>query len=87
MEKQKPVYERRLGAVRVAIWENNTDGRAWHSVSVGRRFKHKGEWRDSSTFAGLADLLLVEQAVASAKKWLGEREDVYANNAEEGQLR
>jgi hypothetical protein len=35
----KPVHEIRLGAVKAAVWANNSASGLWHSVSFGRLYK------------------------------------------------
>ena len=75
-EKNRPVFERRLGTCRVAVWENFAadSGRLWFNVAVSRRFKVGEEWRDASTYNGIADLMHVRELVDSAKAWIAERE-------------
>jgi hypothetical protein len=83
-EKARPVYDRRLAGVRLAIWENVTEaGKVWFNVSLNRHWVDStGEWRDASTFCGLQDLLLVQELVAAAKAWISERELLLGTNAD-----
>ena len=75
MEKNKPSYEKRLGNVRVAIWENTTEeGKNWHNVAITRRYKQNGDWKEAATFSGLGDLALVGECVDVAKSWIAARE-------------
>ena len=78
MKNNKPVFEKRLGHIRVAIWENTTEeGRRWHTVAITRRYRHESDktWRNATTFTGLADLALVGECVALAKGWIARREE------------
>ncbi len=76
MEKNnRPNYEQRLGAIRVAIWENVTDDKPWYNVAITRRYKDGEQWRDSATFNGLGDLAQVAAAVGLAQDWIRKRHD------------
>ena len=72
----KPVHEIRLGAVKAAIWANNSQSGTWHSVSFGRLYKEGDEWKTSESF-GREDLPLVEKVADSAHRW------IYANGKSE----
>jgi hypothetical protein len=83
MEKNKPHYEKRIGNIRVAIWENITEGVAWHNVSISRRYKdNAGEWKESTTFNGLGDLAQVGSAVWLAQEWIRHRDGNNNHNEE-----
>lgn len=71
MTAKRPVWEKRLGQIRVAIWENKSDsGATWFNVSLVRRVKDGEEWKEYSTYNGLADLAIVKQAVELAISWI-----------------
>jgi hypothetical protein len=85
MEKNKPCYEKRIGSIRLAIWENFGDSKngdngmpvAWHNVAITRRWRDpSGEWKESTTFNGLGDLAQVATAVWLAQDWIRRRQDV-----------
>jgi len=73
--KRRPSYEKRLGNIRVAVWENFTDVKRWHNTAITRRYKKDDEWREAATFNGHADLALVAECVHAAKSWIAERQD------------
>jgi hypothetical protein len=75
MEKNRPVFEKRLGFIRVAVWENNNDGVVWHNVSLTRRYKDGDNWKEVATFNGLGDLAQVAAAVALAQDWIARRQE------------
>ena len=75
MEKNKPCYEKRIGNIRVAIWENTTEGKVWHNVAITRRYKDGTEWKEASTYNGLGDLAQVGMAVWLAQEWFRHRHD------------
>ena len=48
--KTRPVHEIRLGRIRAAIWENDTQNGIRHNVSLSRIYKDGEVWKDSSSF-------------------------------------
>jgi hypothetical protein len=64
-----PVHEVRLGAIKAAIWLNDTKNGARHSVKITRLYKDGEEWRTTDTF-GRDDLPLVEKVAALAHAWI-----------------
>lgn len=72
--ENKPAFEKRLGGVRVAIWENENASGVWHNVSITRHYKDGDEWREASTYNGLSDLALLREAVELAREWIRQRE-------------
>jgi hypothetical protein len=68
--KQGPVHELRLGRIRAAIWENETQNGTLHNVTVTRLYKNDNdEWQDSSSF-GRDDLPLVGKVLDRAHTWI-----------------
>ena len=58
-EKKKPVFEQRLNSIRVSVWENESEHGLFYNTVIVRRYKDGDDWKDSSSFNGLADLALV----------------------------
>jgi hypothetical protein len=71
-EKKRPVHEIRLGRIRAAIWENDTQNGTRHNVTLSRLYKDGDEWKDSTSF-GRDDLPLVEKVVDQAHSWIFEQ--------------
>ncbi len=72
-----PVWSKQFGAIRAAVWENTSDeGRVFYNTSLTRSFREKNseEWKESSSFNGLADLALVREAARLAADWIAEQE-------------
>lgn len=67
--KSKPVHEIRLGRIRAAIWENETQNGTRHNVTVSRLYKDGDDWKDSSSF-GRDDLPLVGKVLDRAHSWI-----------------
>ena len=66
---KKPVHEIRLGRIKVAIWENETENGSRHNVSISRLYKDGDQWKDSTSF-GRDDLLLVAKIADLAHSWI-----------------
>ena len=54
-EKNTPTKEVRVGSCKAAIWENESDGRSFFSVTFSRLYRTDDGWRSTSSF-GLNDL-------------------------------
>ena len=70
-KKPQPVHEIRLGAVKAAIWENETSVGVRHNVTISRLYKEGDEWRNTDSF-GRDDLPLVAKVVDQAHSWIFE---------------
>ena len=67
----KPVHQVRLGRIRAAIWQNNTDNGPRHNVTVSRLYRDGDQWRDSASF-GREDLPLLAKVCDRAHSWIFE---------------
>src|SRR5262245_21522573 len=65
----KPVHEIRMGRIKAAIWENDTQSGARHNVTVQRIYKDGDEWKTSESF-GRDDLPLLAKVVDQAHTWI-----------------
>ena len=74
MEKKKPVHEIRLGKVRAAVWENDTEGGVRYGVTFSRLYKDGEQWRDSSSF-GRQELLLLAKVADLAHTFLHQQQE------------
>jgi len=69
-EKARPVHEIRLGRIKAAIWENDTQNGARHNVTLQRLYvDDEGNWHSSSSF-GRDDLPLVGKVADLAHSWI-----------------
>jgi hypothetical protein len=71
--KKKPVKEIRIGAVKAAIWSNETERGVRHNVTFERLFKDGDTWKSSSSF-GRDELLLLAKVADQAHSWITETE-------------
>ncbi len=67
--KVRPVHEVRLGRIRAAIWQNQTDTGIRHNVTLSRLYKDGDDWKDSTSF-GRDDLLQVAKVCDQAHTWI-----------------
>lgn len=81
--KARPVHEVRLGRIRAAVWENETQNGTRHNVSFSRLYKDGEEWKDSSSF-GRDDLPLLGKVADLAHTWIFEQGGS-ANGSESGE--
>ena len=67
--KARPVHEVRLGRIKAAIWENETQNGTRHNVTISRLYRVNNDWKDSTSF-GRDDLPLVAKVVDQAHDWI-----------------
>jgi len=67
--KTKPVHEIRLGAIKAAIWANETQSGVRHNVTLSRLYKDEEEWKSSDSF-GRDDLPVVAKVADMAHTWI-----------------
>jgi hypothetical protein len=79
-KKATPVHEIRLGRIRAAIWENDTQNGTRHNVTVSRLYKtDDDEWKDSNSF-GRDDLPLVGKVLDRCHSWIFEQAQAGSSN-------
>ncbi len=66
---QKPTQEIRLGAIKAAIWKNETASGTRYNVTVSRLYRDGDQWKSTDTF-GRDDLLLVAKVADQAHTWI-----------------
>lgn len=68
MNKQKPIHELRLGAIKAAIWRNETTG-VRYNVTLTRLYRDGEQWKSTDTF-GRDELLVVAKVADQAHTWI-----------------
>ena len=66
---KKPVHEIRLGRIKAAIWENETENGSRYNVGISRLYKDGDNWKDSTSY-GRDDLPLVARVADLAHLWI-----------------
>jgi hypothetical protein len=67
--KPKPVQEIRLGAIKAAVWKNETESGVRYNVTFSRLYKDGDEWKSTESF-GRDDLLLLGKVADHAHSWI-----------------
>lgn len=80
MPKDKPVHEVRLGAIKAAIWKNDTENGVRYNTTIRRLYKDGDEWKDTDSF-GRDDLLVVAKVSDLAHTWI--HQEAQAKGSEE----
>ena len=80
-KSNRPVHDVRMGRVKAAIWENETQNGTRHNVTFSRLYKDGDEWRDSTSF-GREDLPLLTKVADRAHAWIYDQAQ-NANGSEE----
>jgi hypothetical protein len=81
----KPVHVVRYGAIKAAVWENQTANGTMHNVTLRRSYKDGEEWKESDSL-GTDDLLPAGKALSEAHSWIhAERQRQRAADSAENQ--
>ena len=69
--KEKPVHEVRIGAIKGAIWKNETANGVRYNVTFSRLYKDKDDdqWKSTDSF-GRDDLLVLGKVADTAHTWI-----------------
>lgn len=69
--KEKPANEIRIGAIKAAIWKNDTAGGVRYNVTFSRIYKDKDDdqWKSTDSF-GRDDLLVLGKVADTAHTWI-----------------
>lgn len=69
MEKQKPIHEVRLGSIKAAVWQNNTNSGVRYNVTFTRLYKDGDQWKSTESF-GRDDLLVLAKVADLTHTWI-----------------
>ena len=72
MTNKPPVHQIRIGRVVGKVWLNESDGKSWHNVTLGRLYKDGEDWKTSESF-GRDDLPLVMKVADQCHSWIYEQ--------------
>jgi len=67
--KTRPVHEVRIGAIKAALWRNDTEAGVRYNATFSRLYKDGAEWRSTGSF-GREDLLLLAKVADQAHTWV-----------------
>ena len=77
---KKPVATFKLGRIRAAVWENDTDKGIVSNVTIERRYLDGEAWKSSTSF-GRSDLPLVAKLADEAMLFIYHRQQEQAVEA------
>lgn len=67
--KQQPTKEIRLGAIKAAVWKNDTEAGVRYNVTFSRLYREGESWKSTESF-GRDDLLLLGKVADQAHSWI-----------------
>lgn len=67
--KSKPAHQIRLGAIKAAVWKNNTEVGVRYNVTFTRLYKQGEQWASTESF-GRDDLLLLAKVADQTHSWI-----------------
>ena len=68
-DKRKPVHEVRIGAIKAAVWANDTEFGVRHNVTFVRLYRDNDQWKSSDSF-GRDDLPVLSEVARQAWLWI-----------------
>ena len=68
----KPIHEVRIGAIKAALWRNETAAGVRYNVTFSRLYREENRWRSTDSF-GRDDLLLLRKVADQAHSWICEQ--------------
>ena len=70
---RKPIHEIRMGRIKAAIWQNETDNIIRYNVTFGRLFKEGESWRQTESF-GRDDLPVLAKVADQAHSFIFQKQ-------------
>jgi hypothetical protein len=67
--KTKPIHEVRLGAIKAAVWRNETEAGVRYNATFSRLYKADNQWKSTESF-GRDDLLLLGKVADQTHSWI-----------------
>ncbi len=67
--KQKPIHEVRFGAIKAAVWKNDTASGVRYNATLSRLYKDGDDWKSTDSF-GRDDLLVLAKVADQAHSWI-----------------
>jgi hypothetical protein len=70
---RKPIHEIRMGRIKAAIWQNETDNGIRYNVTVGRLYKDGETWKQTESF-GRDDLPVLAKVADQAHTFIFQKQ-------------
>ena len=81
----RPAYSKRIGNVRVTVWENDNEGQTYFNSSLVRRYRDGEDWKETNNLNGLADVTAALFALNAAAAFISSREDESSQQENDGE--
>jgi len=65
----KPIHEVRLGAIKAAVWRNETEVGVRYNATFSRLYKDGDQWKSTESF-GRDDLLTLAKVADNTHSWI-----------------
>ena len=78
----RPIHEVRIGAIKAAVWRNDTEVGIRHNVTFSRLYKDGEKWKSTDSF-GRDDLLLVSKVADQAHSYIHQQEQEESGNKQQ----
>jgi hypothetical protein len=69
MQRDKPIHDIRMGAVKVAIWRNETQNGVRYNSTFSKIYRDGNEWKTTESF-GRDELLVLAKVADQAHSWI-----------------
>ena len=73
MLSRRPIHEIRMGRIKAAIWQNETDGVTRYNVTFGRLYKDAESWKQTESF-GRDDLPVLSKVADQAHTFIFQKQ-------------
>lgn len=83
MPKDKPAHEVRLGAIKAAIWKNDTEKGVRYNTTFTRLYRDEEEWKHTDSF-GRDDLLVLAKVADQVHSWIHAQAQVQEEREDNG---
>ena len=70
---RKPIHEIRMGRIKAAIWQNETDNIIRYNVTFGRLYKDGTDWKQTESF-GRDDLPVLSKVADQAHTFIFQKQ-------------
>lgn len=67
--RSKPAHEVRYGAIKAAIWRNESENGTRYNTTFSKAYRDGDQWKNTDSF-GRDDLLVVAKAASDAHTWI-----------------
>lgn len=82
-EKNRPVYSKKIGAIRASVWAGGNEEKTFFNISISRVYRDGDQFKESNTLNGLADVACLKETLIHVANWLSQADDEMHNGGDE----